>query len=107
MNEPESKNEQTHPLYKSDRSIVNRLLVAQSPSNEDLIDLARLFIRYHGFHGAFDIKSDLLKVLQKWELSRDDLNSKTRSLWEKGYRPGSSVQGSVGSGFDTSNNNDG
>ena len=107
MNNSESTNEQTHPLYNSDRSIVNRLLAKDSPASEDLIDLARLFIRYDNFQGAFDIKSDLLKALKEWNLSRDELNIRTRSLWQGGDRPGTFVDESVGSGFDASHNDDG
>ena len=101
--QPGKADEQTHPLYMSDRSTVDRLLAKSSPDSEDLIDLARLFIRYEGFEGAFDIKSDLLKSLKAWDLTKDDLNAKTRLIWEKGYRPGSGIDDSVGSGFDTSN----
>ena len=103
MNDPQPLNEQTHPLYISDRSTVDRLLGKTSPETEDFIDLARLFIRYEGFQGAFDIQEDLLKTLRAWGLSREDLNKKSRKLWEEGYRPGKFIDDSVGSGFDTSN----
>ena len=36
--------DQSHPLYDSDRDTVNRLLAAETPSDADLIDAARLLI---------------------------------------------------------------
>ena len=103
MSSPESKDEQTHPLYSSDRAILDSLLAKEEPDSSDLADLARLFIRYEGFQGAFDIQSDLVKTLKAWNLTRSDLNNKTQAIWSSGFRPGKQVDGSVGSGFDTSN----
>ena len=107
MSSSESTNEQTHPLYASDRQIVDRLLAKDEPDSSDLVDLARLFIRYEGFEGAFDIKADLLKSLKAWKLTREELNNKTSKLWKGGFRPGETFDDPVGSGFDTSNSDDG
>ena len=106
MSSQESTNEQIHPLYSSDRQIVDRLLAQDEPDRSDLVDLARLFIRYEGFQGSFDIQADLLKSLKAWKLTREDLNIKTRELWSDGIRPGDKLDEPVGSGFDTSNNDD-
>tara|TARA_Y100001968_G_scaffold50564_1_gene41244 strand:+ start:19874 stop:20194 length:321 start_codon:yes stop_codon:yes gene_type:complete len=104
------KDQQNHPLYQIDRDRINRLLGQGSPNNSDLVDLARLIIRYQDFPGADDLKSDLLKVLNLWKMTKESLNSKTKEIWEKGFRPGNELNDAVGSGFDTddmtSNRND-
>ncbi|QEY31488.1 DUF3288 family protein [Synechococcus sp. RSCCF101] len=93
--------EQNHPLYEQDRAITDRLLAAAEPGSDDVVDLARLLIRYDGFPGAADIRDDLSKALRLWGLSRQELNGRARALWESGHRPGSGQQEAVGSGFDT------
>ncbi|WP_320674432.1 DUF3288 family protein [Prochlorococcus sp. MIT 1341] len=97
----QGQHEQSHPLYKVDRDLVDRLLAKQSPSEEDLVDLARLLIRFDGFPGAIDLQEDMNKTLNLWGLDRDSLNERVRKVWAKGYRPGKSSGDSVGSGFDT------
>ncbi len=93
---------QAHPLYATDRAVVDGLLAAERPGDGHLVDLARLLIRYDGFPGADDLRRDLDKVLRGWRLSRDELHARTRALWEAGYRPGAAVANqAVGSGFDT------
>ncbi len=96
--------DQNHPLYSNDRGIIDRLLAKELPSSSDLIELARLFIRYQEFPGANDIKTDLSKLLNFWGISREELNSKVREIWANGYRPGDHKDEVVGSGFDTTEN---
>ena len=93
--------DQSHPLYASDRDTVDRLLAAQSPSDADLIDAARLLLRYQGFPGARDVQEDLVKALRLWGLDQDGLHQRTRALWTAGYRPVPAAADAVGSGFDT------
>ena len=95
---------QNHPLYSMDRDHVNRLLAKEIPSDEDLIDIARLLMRYEGFPGAHDIQLDMLKTLKLWKLTKDDLNCRTRQIWSKGFKPGNDSNEIVGSSFDTSEN---
>ena len=102
MQESQSAREQIHPLYSIDRESVDRLLVVDTPKEADLVELARLFIRYEGFPGAIDLSEDMMKILNQWGLTRDQLNLETRRIWEKGFRPGKQVDDSLGSGFDTS-----
>lgn len=71
--------DQQHPLWKSDRQIVDALL-AGNPTDYNLSELARLRIRYQGFPGARDIQADLDTVLENWELTEDDLFTKTREI---------------------------
>ena len=97
---------QNHPLYLIDRDHVNRLLATETPVDQDLIDIARLLMRYEGFPGASDIQMDMLKTLKLWGLTNEQLNSRTKEIWSKGFRPGNDSEENVGSGFDTSVNND-
>ncbi len=95
---------QNHPLYSVDRDHLDRLLTVKTPRDEDLIDIARLFMRYEDFPGAKDLQSDLLRVLHLWNISKEDLHRLTRAIWGKGFRPNSFPNEIVGSSFDTSEN---
>tara|TARA_Y100001968_G_C19389318_1_gene734664 strand:- start:1079 stop:1387 length:309 start_codon:yes stop_codon:yes gene_type:complete len=92
---------QNHPLYLVDRERLNGLLAQISPNDQDLIDLARLLIRYEGFEGADDIQLDMKKTLKSWGMTRELLNSKAKEIWQNGFRPGQSTNDAIGSGFDT------
>lgn len=85
--------EQQHPLYKSDRQLLDNLL-EETSTDYNLAELARLKIRYHNFPGARDIQTDLEKLLQKWELTEEELYQKTRQIHAKAniYQDGSSKQ---------------
>ena len=94
---------QNHPLYSTDRENLDRLSSVDSPSTVDLVELARLFIRYRDFDGAEDLNSDMEKLLKKWNLTRERLEILTKKIWSEGFRPtSSSGVDNVGSGFDTS-----
>ncbi len=99
---PEFMKEQNHPLHTVDRDHIDRLLAKDLPEEADLVELARLFIRYEDFPGASDLKEDMDKVLKAWGQTRDSLNAKTREIWQSGFRPGVTRNNAVGSGFDTS-----
>ncbi len=79
INSTDDRRDQQHPLYGSDRQIVNTLLSGE-PNDLNLAELARLKIRYRGFPGARDIQKDLDVVLQKWKLTDEQLFAKTREL---------------------------
>ncbi|MGD1857926.1 MAG: DUF3288 family protein [Leptolyngbyaceae cyanobacterium] len=76
------KKELTHPQYKADRDVVTNLLNGE-PTDFNLIELARLRIRYDGFPGARDIQQDLDKALTNWSLSEDELMTKTRDIHQQ------------------------
>ena len=95
---------QNNPLYETDRDLLNRFISKNNPAEEDLIDLARLFMRYEDFPGAKDIQMDMVKILKLWGITKEELNNSTRKIWAKGYRSGSSSEEMLGSGFDTSAN---
>ena len=93
--------EQNHPLYSIDRENVDRLLAKEVPGDEDIVDLARLLIRYEGFPGAPELKDAMSKTLNLWGFTREALNTKAREIWAGNYRPGMKGEDVVGSGFDT------
>lgn len=75
----QEQKDQEHPLWKTDREIVNGLLSGEA-TDLNLAELARLRIRYNGFPGARDIQTDLDKVLKQWNLTEDVLFEKTRKI---------------------------
>lgn len=99
--------DQTHPLYASDRETVDRLLAVEQPSDADLVDAARLLMRYQGFPGATDLQEDLAKTLRLWQLDRTALQARTRAIWAAGFRPAPAAGDAVGSGFDTTDQENG
>ncbi len=76
---PASDRDQTHPLEKKDRQIVKQLL-QEEPNNRNLAELARLRMRYQGFPGARDIQQDLELVLDRWQLTEEELYQKTLQI---------------------------
>ena len=97
----DSLKEQNHPLYSVDRDHIDRMLAMESPEDGDIVDLARLFLRYEGFPGALDLQDDMSRILKLWGLTRETLNVRARKIWEAGFRPGMKAEESIGSGFDT------
>ena len=92
---------QTHPLYATDREVVDSLLGHQGePGPDQLSHAARLLMRYDGFPGSPDIQTDLKRAIKGWGLERESLNAKCREIWASGWRPGQDAGDSVGSGAD-------
>ena len=56
------ENPQVHPLYATDRDLVDRLLATEAPADADLVELGRLLMRYEGFPGALDLQEDLQQL---------------------------------------------
>tara|TARA_Y100000991_G_scaffold194628_1_gene163371 strand:- start:244 stop:540 length:297 start_codon:yes stop_codon:yes gene_type:complete len=96
-------NEQTHPLHFTDKNIIDSLITKEKPEDLDLINLARLINRYTNFPGEIEIKVDIEKILKFWNMTQDELFSKTKIIWSKSFRPSNTNKDLVGSGFDTSN----
>lgn len=67
--------DQSHPLYDADRDRVDGLLACEEPGDAQLVDAARLLMRYQGFPGARDLQDDLAKVLRLWGLDREALQA--------------------------------
>lgn len=77
--------EQKHPQNKKDRLTVDNLLKVQSnPGDRELVELARLIIRYRNFPGARDIQRDLQVALNNWDLAEEELYTRTRAIHAKG-----------------------
>ena len=95
--------QQTHPLHSTDKSIIDSLITKEKPEDLDLINLARLINRYTNFPGETDLKNDIEKILNFWNISKNELFSKTKFIWSKSFRPMNTNKDLVGSGFDTSN----
>lgn len=96
--------EQRHPLHARDRPVVDRLLEQNTPTDQDVVDAARLLQRYRNFCGAFDIQRDLKTVLAAWKLDQPALLQRSRAIWASGFHPASLAgreQMQVGSGFDS------
>ncbi len=72
--------DQIHPREKKDREIIDKLLQGE-PNEYNLLELARLTIRYRGFPGARAIQKDLATVLNKWQLTEEQLYQKTREIY--------------------------
>lgn len=72
--------DQRHPQYPDDRSLVNQLQGMAQPSDRDLAELARLYMRYQDFLGARDIQADLEQLCKKWGWTWETLFDYTRSL---------------------------
>ena len=96
-------NEQTHPLHITDKIIIDTLITKDKPEDLDFINLARLINRYNNFPGEIEIQDDIKKILKFWKITKNELFSKTRTIWIKGFRPSNTNKDLVGSGFDTSN----
>ncbi|PSN11281.1 DUF3288 domain-containing protein [filamentous cyanobacterium CCT1] len=75
--------DQQHPQYKTDRQVVSQLLAGDA-TDLNLVELARLMIRYDGFPGARDIQADLKKALSRWQLTESELFEKTRAIHQQG-----------------------
>ena len=96
-------NDQTHPLHTSDKNTIDSLITKDKPEDIDFINLARLINRYKNFPGEIEIKNDIEKILKFWEITKNELFSKTKIIWSKSFRPSNTNKDLVGSGFDTSN----
>ena len=96
-------NQQTHPLHATDKDIIDSLITTQKPEDIDYINLARLINRYNNFPGEIEIKNDIEKILKFWNITKNELFSRTKNIWSKSFRPINTNKDLVGSGFDTSN----
>lgn len=92
---------QPHPLYKQDRAVLDRLAATSVPTDQDLVDAARLLMRYRAYPGAYDIQQDIVQAAQRWGFANSgELNAATRAIWERGFRPQIDAAAEVGSGAD-------
>jgi Protein of unknown function (DUF3288) len=92
--------DQVHPLYDRDCRVVRAFDRLEQPTDQVLVDAARLLIRYDGFPGARDIPEHIIARCRAWGIaSRVELNARCRAIWASGFRP--TFEGAdVGSGAD-------
>ena len=91
-----------HPLDAVDRPVIESLLLVDQPSDRDLVDAARLVTRYRNATLSTDLWHKLQQALERWALSEDELNARTRAIWASGWRPAMDRDDAidVGSGAD-------
>lgn len=75
--------DQQHPQEKRDREIIDRLL-REERNDSNLAELARLRIRYCGFPGARELQQNLDAILQRWQMTEEQLFALTRQLHQAG-----------------------
>lgn len=92
-----------HPLDGSDRPVIEALLAAASPTDEDIVHAARLLTRYSGSLLSRDLADKILQAPENWGLTLPELQQRARLIWQSGWRPAvpnSPQQQQVGSGAD-------
>jgi hypothetical protein len=92
-----------HPLDGTDRPIIEALGAVNPPSQLDIINAARLHIRYRDSRLSPDLLDQLLVAIQRWSLSTGELQERARAIWQSGWRPplpGFVEEQPVGSGSD-------
>tara|TARA_X000001036_G_scaffold213518_1_gene200127 strand:+ start:2613 stop:2900 length:288 start_codon:yes stop_codon:yes gene_type:complete len=89
-------------MYVIDRPLVDGITdkTVGDLTNQDIVDIARLLSRYSNYPGSNDIRTDLVRALDFWSLTRDQLQIKSRKIWQSGWRPSSLTVDEVGSGAD-------
>lgn len=87
---------------EGDVAIAKRLVGVVEPTTEDLVDCARLLLRYDSSrHETNEIRTRLLRAVQFWGITVDELNARCRAIWQSGYRPPGAEVNPNGSGFDS------
>ena len=71
--------DQKHPLAHIDRAIIKEVFV-EGKTDYNVVEVARLKIRYQDFPGARDIQHDIDSILEQWEMSEDDLYNESRQI---------------------------
>lgn len=91
-----------HPMIGTDRDVVHRIISKSLDelTNEDIVNVSRLLIRYSGLSDSEDLRSDILMALHQWNKTPDQLQAKAKQIWQSGWRPGQLVEDEVGSGAD-------
>jgi hypothetical protein len=81
----------------ADLSRIQGLSDADTPSDDDVVDAARLVSRYSAHP---EILKPLAAAVRAWGMDRASLNARARTLWQGGYRPSLGAEVSAGSGSD-------
>ncbi len=74
-----SRPDQQHPQAERDRAILERI-AQEGQTDYNLVEVARLRIRYQDFPGAREVQRQLAQILQTWGLSEADLFERSRAI---------------------------
>ncbi|MBP0018803.1 MAG: DUF3288 family protein [Cyanobacteria bacterium SBLK] len=74
--------DQTHPRETVDTFVIRK--IQEEKSDYNIVELARLRIRYHNFPGARKIQQDLDRILQDWGLTEEELFALSRDIHSQG-----------------------
>lgn len=91
------KGEEAYAQVAKDWDEIQGLLAVEDPKNVHLVTMGRLISRYDG-HVFMD---ELLRILDFWGTSKEDVQARCRRIWFSGYRPGAEIDSGVGSANDT------
>jgi hypothetical protein len=94
--------EHLHPLDLLDRPVIEALAAAPAPSESDIVNASRLYIRYRNSRLSPDLLELILGALKTWNLSVEELQDRARVIWQSGWRPPvpDAEEQPVGSGAD-------
>jgi hypothetical protein len=93
---------QDHPMYVKDRPTIDSIVYKELKDlgKQEIVDLARLLIRYASSSGQQDIRGQIIQALDRWGKTPEQLQIKAREIWQSGWRPGQLDGDEVGSGAD-------
>ena len=74
--------EQRHPREKLDMFVVEKIKEGRNDYN--IVELARLRIRYHNFPGARPLQQELDRILHDWGLTEEELFALSREIHSQG-----------------------
>lgn len=74
-------------VLRQDADRVMALKGLSAPNDTALVEAARLLMRYPPRGFGSELHQQLLVLLGRWNLSRDQLHARTRELWSQGWRP--------------------
>ena len=74
--------DQSHPREKLDTIVIEQ--IKKGKDDRNIVELARLRIRYHNFPGARQIQRDLDRILQDWGLTEEELFARSREIHSQG-----------------------
>ena len=88
-------------LYSTDVALVKEIAERNTPTDQDVTDIGRLYMRYISSVDTDELKALITDVVTAWGMERRDVMERCRKLWQSGWRPGQSTDEiTVGSGAD-------
>ena len=90
----------THPMHLYDRPTIEGIVQKnlKDLSKQDIVDLARLLNRYNATND--NLKDIIIAYLHEHDKTPEQLQIKSREIWQSGWRPGHLDEAEVGSGAD-------